>query len=268
MKKESVRWLYRRIRAVYKQRREVPRGRWRPAKKKKVTLNVKRNINLVKDKSFFEGRDVVFFSWKSGIRAHGAIWHCQECKRIVIVQIHSHLKENIRDTILRILNSVQEHPSGYTNLWSAYQLNVEIPRRYRLDKQKLMSGYLLLSFADGSRTIAVERYGLADILLKEQDLETWFRGTYKKSIVGYGFSMEKMNSGNDEKIELTGAKTRLTDRIPFSPVLAIDKIMRRTAFTAHLWHCQQSNRIFVVRAVLKGDAAKTAREVSSSIRCC
>jgi len=237
-------------------------------KKKGPPLNIKRNINLVKDESFLENRTATFFSWKSNVRANGAIWHCHECKRIVVVQVIGHPKENMRDITLRILNSVSDHPAGYTNLWSVYQLNVEIPRRYRLEKQKLMSGYLLLSFVDGSRTIAVERYGPADVLLKENDLETWFRSTYAKAIRGYGFSIGEKNTESDEIIELDGSKVRIIDKVPMSPVLLVDKIMRRTSFAAQLWHCHKSNRIFAVRVVLKGDAAKIAKEVADSIQCC
>lgn len=237
-------------------------------KKKSPSLNIKRNINLVKDESFFENRTVSFFSWKSNVRANGAIWHCHECKRIVVVQVIGHPKENMRDTTLRILNSISDHPAGYTNLWSAYQLNVEIPRRYRLDKQKLMSGYLLLSFVDGSRTIAVERYGPADVLLKESDLESWFRSAYAKAIRGYGFTIEEKNTEYDERILLDGSKTRLIDKMPISPVLLVDKVMRRTSFAAQLWRCHKSNRIFAVRVVLKGDSAKIAKEVADSIQCC
>ncbi|MBM3241112.1 hypothetical protein FJZ31_32925 [Candidatus Poribacteria bacterium] len=237
-------------------------------RKKDSSLNIKRNINLVKDESFSENRNVTFFSWKSDVRANGAIWHCHECKRIVVVQVIGHLKENMRDITLRIFNSISDHPPGYTNLWSAYQLNVEIPRRYRLDKQKLMSGYLLLSFVDGSRTIAVERYGPADVLLKERDLETWFRRTYAKAIAGYGFSVEKRDTEYDERIELDGSTSRIIDKVPMSPVLLVDKVMRRTSFAAQLWHCHKSNRIFAVRVVLKGEAAKIAREVADSIQCC
>jgi len=236
-------------------------------KKKKESLYIKRDVNLVKDESFSEGRDVVFFNWKTEVRANGAIWHCHECRRIVIVQILGRPKESMREDTLRILTSATDHPSGHTNLWSAYQLSVSIPRRYKLDKQKLMSGYLLLSFADGSRKIAVERYGLADVLLKSVDLETWLRNTYKKAFTGYGFSIEKENTEIDENIVITGSKSRMTDRIPFSPVLLFDKIARRNRLSAQIWYCRQSNRIFAVRVIAKVDAPKTSREIVESIEC-
>jgi hypothetical protein len=178
-----------------------------------------------------------------------------------------HLKENIKETTSRILRSVRDHPIGQATLWSAYQLNAEVPRRYRLDKHKLLSGYLLFSFVDGSRKVSIERYGVADVTLKEQDLEEWFRGRYAKAIRGYGFSIESSNGDADERLTLIGEETRIIDRVPLAPALVIDKVMRRKTFAVYLWRCHHSNRIYVVQAIAKQDAARTAEEIAASIRC-
>jgi hypothetical protein len=178
-----------------------------------------------------------------------------------------HLKENLRARTLRVLESIQDHPSGQTTLWSAYQLNAEVPRRYRLEKHQLLSGYLLLSFVDGSRKVGIERYGLADVNLKEHDLESWFRAKYAKAIRGYGFSIEAGRNDADERLTLIGQKTRIIDQIPFTPVLVIDKVMRRKTFVARLWRCYDSNRIYVVQTTAKRDAAKTAKDIAASIHC-
>ena len=236
-------------------------------KRKDTNLHIQRNVNLIKDEEFFKDREVVFFNWKGDFRASGVIFHCQTCKRITIVQVMGHLKENIKETTSRILSSVQDHPEGQATLWSAYQLNAEVPRRYRLDKHKLLSGYLLFSFVDGSRKVSIERYGVADVTLKEQDLEEWFRGRYAKAIRGYGFSIESSNGDAEDRLTLIGEETRLVDRVPFGPALAIDKIMRRKTFAVNLWHCHHSNRIYVVQAIAKQDAARTAEEIAASIRC-
>ena len=236
-------------------------------KRKNTNLHIQRNVNLIKDEEFFKDREVVFFNWKGEFRASGVIFHCQACKRITIVQVMGHLKENIKETTSRILSSVQDHPVGHATLWSAYQLNAEVPRRYRLDKHKLLSGYLLFSFVDGSRKVSIERYGVADVTLKEQDLEEWFRGRYAKAIRGYGFSIESSNGDAEERLTLIGEETRLIDRVPFGPALVIDKIMRRKTFAVNLWHCHHSNRIYVVQAIAKHDAARTAEEIAASIQC-
>jgi len=236
-------------------------------KRKETKLNIQRHVNLTKDESIFGGRDVVSFTWKGEIRANGIIFHCHTCHRITIVQIMGHLKENLRANTGRILQSVQDHPTTQHLLWSAYQLSVRVPRRYRLGKHQLLSGYLLFSFADGTRKISVERYGVADVTLKEQDLEFWFRAKYAKAIRGYGFEISKQTAAGDERIYLMGEQTRITDRIPLSAVLAVDKVLRRQVFAIYLWRCEHSNRIYVVQAVAKRDAPKMAESVATSIKC-
>ena len=231
-------------------------------------LTIKRDVNLVKDKNFFKDRNVLFYNWKADVRANGAIWYCKECKRIIVVQIMGYLKESILPLTLRILESVRDHPEGHTNFWSAYQLTAEVPRRYQLEKRKLMSGYLMFSFVDGSRVLNIERYGLAEVTLKNVDLRSWFRGYYSKVLRKYGFSFEEMEADDgDLRMEMLGQEKRLIDKIPFSPVFAIDKVLRRKQIAASFWHCRESNRIFVVMAMSKGGTSELAAQVASSIQC-
>ena len=236
-------------------------------KKKEAKLHIQRNANFIKAEHFLKGRDGLFFSWKGNFRANGTICYCHTCKRITIVQVMGGLKENLRGTTVRILESLQDHPTGQAIRWSAYQLNVEVPRRYRLDKHQLLSGYLLFSFVDGSRKLSIERYGIADVTLKGNDLESWFRVKYAKAIQGYGFEIEPSQDDGDGRFTLASERTRFTDGIPFAPVLIIDKILRRKAFATHLWHCRHSNRIYVVQVIAKRDVARTAEGVAASIRC-
>lgn len=233
-------------------------------------LKIKRNIELIKNEEFFKDRDVVFYSWKTDVRANGAIWYCKECRRIVVIQIMGYLKESILNDTIRIIESVHDHPDGQVNLWSAYQLSVDIPRRYQLDKRKLMSGYLMFSFIDGSRVLSVERFGLADVILRDADLQSWFRSYYAKNLRGYGFSFEEdqlLNNEYDQKLKLSGQERRFIDKIPFSPLFVIDKVMRRKQVVARFWQCKESNRIFVVMAMSKKGADEMVAQVASSIKC-
>ena len=233
-------------------------------------LKIKRNIELIKNEDFFKDRDVVFYSWKTDVRANGAIWYCKECRRIVVIQIMGYLKESILNDTIQIIESVHDHPDGQVNLWSAYQLSVDIPRRYQLDKRKLMSGYLMFSFIDGSRVLSVERFGLADVILRDADLQSWFRSYYAKNLRGYGFSFEEdqlLNNEYDQKLKLSGQERRFIDKIPFSPLFVIDKVMRRKQVVARFWQCKESNRIFVVMAMSKKGADELVSQVASSIKC-
>ncbi len=248
-------------------------------------LKIKRDTNLIKQEDFFQDRKVLFYNWKAGVRANGAIWYCKECKRIIVVQIMGYLKESILSLTLRILESVHDHPTGHTNVWSAYRLTAEVPRRYQLEKQKLMSGYLLLSFADGSRVLNIERYGLANVTLRNTDLQSWFRGYYAKTLRRYGFSFRELESdkefgaenqepeshvqdnGIDFGMEMFGQDKRFIDKIPLSPIFAIDKVLRRKQVASSFWHCKTSNRIFVVMAMSKRGTSELASQVAASIHC-
>lgn len=236
------------------------------------SLKIKRNIDLVKNESFFENRDVVFYNWKTNVRANGAVWFCKECKRIVVIQIMGYIKENILSDTLRIFESVRDHPDGHNIFWSAYQLSMEVPRRYQLDKRKLMSGYLLFSFIDGSRVLNVERYGLADVILKDTDLLSWFRAYYAKTLHKYGFSFEEVDLKSGfmvvdqiQMIKMHGQEKRFIDRIPFYPIFVVDKILRRKQISACFWHSKESNKIFVVMAMSKKGADELVNEVAQSI---
>jgi len=232
-------------------------------------LKIKRNIELIKDDSFFKDRDVVFYNWKTDVRANGAIWFCKECKRVIVIQLMGYLKENMLSDTIRILGSVHDHPNGQINLWSAYNFSVEVPRRYQLDKRKLMSGYISFSFIDGSRILNIERYGLADVLLKNADLEKWFRSYYAKDLKKYGFSIQLLSSvgEKDHRLRMIGQEKRFIDGIPFSPLQVFDKIFRRKQIAVYFWHCLESNRIFIVTAVSKRGAEELVSQVASSIVC-
>lgn len=235
-------------------------------------LKIKRDVDLIKTEDFFKNRDVIFYNWKTDVRANGAIWYCKECKRVVVIQLMGYLKENILSDTIRIFESVHDHPEGQNNLWSAYNLSVEVPRRYQMDKRKLMSGYISFSFIDGSRTLNVERYGLADVILKNADLESWFRSYYSKELRKYGFSINEISQQEpdlkrDYRLKMTGQAKRFIDKIPFSPLFAIDKLLRRKQIASYFWHCEESNRVFIVTAMSKKGADELVTQVASSINC-
>ena len=318
-------------------------------KRKGTELSFRRNVNLIKEEGFFEGRNLLGFSWKGDIRANGLIFHVG--KRITIVQVMGRLKENWRPTVLRIFQSIVDCSEAPQTLWSAYGLKLGVPKEYKLERQKLLSGYLLFvfvakpvrfksalrlaklvrdrvqkktgdltdytdydqdstdytdyhdkddlsylgnqinhinhwsSFLSGksdksvvdftSRDVgrlSVERYGPAEMMLDDykdtpNPLETWFRAKYAKAIRGYGFEVTSHTDADDEHLILVGEQTRFYDGVPFSPVLILDKLSKRTAFVFHLWRCNHSNRIYVIQSIGSKDGGPTVQKVVESIKC-
>ena len=273
-------------------------------KRRGTELSFRRNVDLVKQEGFFEGRTVLGFSWKGEIRANGLIFHGG--KRVTIVQVMGRLKENWRPTVLRVFQSIVDRSEASQTLWSAYGLKLGVPKEYKLERQKLLSGYLLFAFGakparfripiniaksvanrlrktngpvekidfsppDKGR-LSVERYGPAEILLSDykndpNPLEAWFRTKYAKAIRGYGFEVTSHTDSEDERLTLIGEQTRLYDGVPFSPVLLLDKLSKRTALVFHLWHCNHSNRIYVIQSIGSNNAYPTVQKVAESIEC-
>ena len=237
-------------------------------------VSFRRNVELIKDEDFLKDCTVLGFSWKGGIRANGLIIHNPDAKRITIVQVMGRIKENWRPIVLRVFQSISDQVDAKHKVWSAYGLRLAVPSAYKLEKQKLLSGYLLFTFNRGKyRKISVERYGPAEVLLNEfssedNQLETWFRSRYAKAIRGYGFEVTPQNEHGDERINFVGQQTRLYDSVPFSPVLLVDKILKRTRLTFYTWHCHHTNRIYVVQSIGRQEVSeKLAQEVAESIHC-
>jgi hypothetical protein len=249
---------------------EYFKGLRKQEKKRKGRMNIKRKLALVKEgDADFQKVEAEFYTWKSGrVRAFGMVRYCADCRRTLIVQLSGFSGENTRKDAIAIFRSVSDHPDGTRNLWTAYGMSVLIPRRYRLESHKMMSAYLLFSFADGSRKIAVERYGLADVLLRSISFEDWFRRTYAKAMKGYGFGIRLETTDDDhQSLILEGERSRFTDGIPIPLLSVMNRVVRRKRMSAMVWSCGRSNRIFAVRAIAKTDTTKIVDDVGSSIRC-
>jgi len=224
-------------------------------------IEVRRDQALIPDlaanEDFYADRELTFFSWKGALQAHGVIWRCSKCRRIVMSQVIASPGEPaFRQTAMRVLRSLRDHSDTSRNLWTAYGFEVEVPRRYRLDKLQLLNGYILFSFTDGSSRIAVERYGLADQALRGGSLEAWFRRAYAKSLRGTHFVLEPTTGLEPVQMTMDGRSARVLDRVDRWDIGASrgwDQLFRRSRTMARMWYDPDRNRIFVVRASGKPD---------------
>jgi len=236
-------------------------------------IDVRRDQAIIPDlpeyADFLRNKEIRFFSWRAGIRAHGVVWRCLECRRTVMAQTVSPSEEKgHRSTSLRVLGSLRDHATQDANLWTAYGLSMEVPRRYRLNNLKLLNGYIMFSFSDGSGDLAVERYGLADQQLRSESLESWYRRAYRKSLRGTYFVLEA-ESGATDAIRLTGRSRRVVDvvdRWDLGASRAWDLAFRRPQFRARAWCEPDANRINVVRASGKAGVQDLVERVAASMK--
>jgi hypothetical protein len=221
-------------------------------------MEVRRNQNLIPDNAknatFHQDREALFFSWRGSLQALGLIWRCRLCRRVLMTQVLAPLEEKsdeVRRTALRVFHTLSDHPAGETNLWTAYGLEMDVPRRYRLEKLQLLNAYILFLFSDGVRRVAVERFGLADQQLGDGTLETWFRKTYAKSLRGTFFVLDATEDPPPARLALDGRDVRLVDRVDRWNVGAVDlwdRLFRRRRTAAYAWHDRDANRVYVVRS--------------------
>lgn len=234
----------------------------------KGELHIARDVTLISPKNvgFHAHREMMSFSWRGQLHAYGVLFKCSRCRRVAMVQVlGKRSEEAFKSLSVHVLQSLQCHPPGKTTLWTAYGLGVEVPRSFRLDKLQLLNGYILFSFQEGARQLVVERYGLAESLLRGSSLEAWFRRAYAKSLRGLAFLIEPKEDG----LLVDGRTARLLDRLDrFDTGVGRlwDKAFRRRRMVAFLWHSPSENRIYVVRAMGKVGVSETMNAVVHSIR--
>lgn len=204
------------------------------------------------------------FSWSGRERATGIIWKCDQCKRTVIAQVIAAPGEEGEALAREILTSLEDHGRDGRITWALYGLAFEAPERFRLERQKLMAGYLELAFAAGRRTLRVCRWGMAEVALTQRDLQHWYEveQVRRRDVI---WDCEPQQVKAHDGLRVHGHRRRLLHR----PRRAAERLLRlgiASDFDGRVWHCPQSNRIYSVESVHHQDA-ETMLEVVESVGC-
>lgn len=227
---------------------------------RKKKLRFTRDIKADKDDP-----NSVRFWWRSDRLGQGRILYCEKCNRVIIAQAIIARDENIAGVVAAILDSIADHREDGWVDWGMYELVFAVPPGYVLDKQKLMSGYLGLFFKDGPRTISVERWGLANTLLARDDIETWYRKDAVPDIKGYKVEFSPQAIAGHEGLAITGRRAGIKQAVK-AAAYSLTLHEFPTVLTGGVWHCEESNRLFSVRATHK-EGEDVAKRVQDSIRC-
>ena len=81
---------------------------------------------------------------------------------------------------------------------------------------------------------------------------------------GFGYQIEIVDDGVDQKFTLVGQENRLSDNIPIQPVQNLDRLQRRKSI-AHMYATVGNQIVFVVQSVSKREALQVINGVASSI---
>ena len=234
--------------------REFISGLEKNYRKKKIKFSSK----IKPDNSSGES---VNFTWQADQLGQGRLLYCESCKRVIIAQVISVRDDNISHVIPVILSSLCDHRDDGWMDWALYGLAFAIPPGYKIEKQKLMSGYLSLSFKNKARTLIVERWGLANTLLAGDELGEWYSKDVQLDIKGYRVKSEKYEIAGHDGLKTVGKRSgikQLLKAIAYSFTL----YPHPGYLTGYAWHCKESNRLFSIRAthIENDDVAEKVRD--------
>jgi len=157
------------------------------------------------------------------------------------------LDEDLASLTHTVLASLEDHARDGWHTWALYGLVCRIPEDFRLEKQRLMAGYIELPFSRGKSTIRVERWGMANVVLSETSLRDWAARQNKKR-KDVRLSIEPGQAHGHEAVVLRGHRRRPLHRLRHR----LERGLRRrvpTEFAGQVWRCGASNRIYSVESV-------------------
>lgn len=221
------------------------------ATKKKIPLNLKRR----KAPPYLErnDRETLVFSWRSDKKGIGRVWHCKTCGKIVMAQVAG---VDIPPGAGHILSTIEDHPKEGKITWALFHFYMELPEDFKLVDQKLMSGFLQLSFR-GERKLRfkVERYSIAERFLSGYDFKDWAKAEFLRKGRGFSLSFYEEEFRGHPSVGARGRR-RLIGTLP----------LIGEAIHLFAWHCKEEDKIFLLEMRGKKDIMPI-EEVRDNIRC-
>jgi hypothetical protein len=210
------------------------------------------------------GQAPVTYTWTGQQRAYGVVWHCGTCRRLVVAEVVGRLEDDFAEAA-PILGSIREHGENGWNLWGMFGLAVEVPTAFQIEKHQLMTGYLQLAFRDRSRTLLVQRWGLANVALKGTHLREWYDYQERSRLSRYRYRYQDEEIHGHPGLRLIGR-----ERLLPGVVKGAGQLSSLTKPALHVegvvWECPESNKICAITAQ-RGRHDDTFAEVVRRFRC-
>ena len=222
------------------------------SKRSRLDFQAKRGLKLGPLKK----RDGEFFYWRADCQSWNLVSFCHACRRLLFVKIFGKLDEDMEKQVTRIYKSMSDHSTGKHSLWALYGLSCEVPVDFSLTSHSLKAGRVALGFQRGREELDLECVSLANVLLADTDLKSWYPGFHRGQLAGFRYEPGPWSVSGHEGLQIKGHRKFWPPRRTPCRDLNID-----------LWQCPESNKIFVVRGVTgKGDTS-LADTVSARVFC-
>ena len=202
-------------------------------------------------------RTAMNFSWTGEGRGQGKIWSCSRCKRVVIAQVVGLARDQsaISAIASQLFSTLHDHAEDGLDLWALYDLQVKVPEDFLLEEQKLLSGYLSLTFGRKGEKIFVDRWGLAKMTLKKFTTEEWFQNNAQVSLKK--LKKDVVETSSTHEVSRFSGPLSIFSRIKI--LKDAKNSLRRfpSKYEGGVWVCEESNKIFSLQVM----SSKLSKEV-------
>jgi len=206
----------------------------------------------------------ISYSWEADRRALGVIWHCGECRRLVIAELVGMLEDDL-SLAAEILKSIHEHGEGGWNTWGLYGLAVDVPAEFRIESQQLTTGYLKLTFRHRAQMLVVERWGLANVVLKGGSSEAsperawrWFAAREAARLSRYRYRANEL-AWRGHRVSCLEGRERLLPGIARAVQSLTRLSLPALQFRGYVWECPETNKILALTGQEKRGSDITRR---------
>ncbi|MGD9496644.1 MAG: hypothetical protein AB7Y46_10100, partial [Armatimonadota bacterium] len=238
----------------------------RKHKRGEPEIQVDRDCAVVSKRRMRRKRDLTCFGWRGQVHGYGAGWYCEDCRRVMVVQVLARPKEDGMELAGQIIGEMQDHPTDEWITWSTYGLHMEAPERFDLSDQTLMAGLIELKLADRGEQIVALRMGMANIALKGKSLLQWAQSEIRQRHKGIKLSWEETQFRGYPAVAVSGYfRNPLRHFQAFFMHVAgkpYPEVVRGWA-----WHCEQENRIYYAGALVDEDHLEVAEQVAMRVAC-
>lgn len=238
----------------------------RKRRKGEPEIEVDRDCAVVSKRRMRRKRDLNCFAWYGEMHGYGAGWYCEQCERVMVVQVLTKPDENGLELAAEVIGNLQDHSVDGWIMWSTYGLQMAAPERFTLSDQKLMAGLIELHFEDRGEQIIAARWGMANVALKDKSLRTWAEKEIPKYHKGVRLSWEDTEFRGRPAVAVSG--------------YFVNPLRHFQAFAMHVmgkpypevvrgwvWLCEEENRIYYAAVLVDEDHLDLAEQVAQRVAC-
>jgi len=235
------------------------------AKKEGKHFESEEGIRLLSDKEIGDEREIRTFRWESGGQAYGFVMYCNVCRKSTIVQLFYPADRTYKSQASQILKTFEDHPRGDMVPWSLYGLAFWVPAKYELENYDLQSGHIRFLFRYGKKRLEVERWSMANVLLKGKGLERWWSEIVDMKERDMVYDLEpRVMKGHSEAFVMRSKGRKLRLHLP--PFMSRRPRYYRN-WDSLVWHCEDDNKIFTVGWTKDGEIERDAELVADMMEC-